>query len=93
MRFYKKIYLKTQELVLQIFDLEVSKNTADVIALSVKNALIEVEEARKINKPLDNAWDLLDELIENQMIDRGLEDSKNNRMISNKQMQDKIKKW
>jgi len=37
-------------------------NEADNIALSVKNALTEVQISKKENKKLQNAWDLLDEL-------------------------------
>ena len=41
---------------------DIENNNIEYISSSIKNALEEVEEAKKYNKKLDNAWDILDEL-------------------------------
>ena len=44
--------------------------------------------------PDDSTYDeILKELSFNRMIERGLEDSKNNKVISNEQMKQKIAQW
>jgi len=54
------------------------------------------EKIKKIlnNLPDDSTYDeILKELAFNRMIERGLEDSKFNRTISNEQMKQKIAQW
>ena len=54
------------------------------------------EKIKKIlnNMPDDSTYDeILKELAFNRMIERGLEDSKFNRTISNEQMKQKIAQW
>ena len=41
---------------------DIENNKIEYISSSIKNALEEVKEAKKYNKKLDNAWDILDEL-------------------------------
>jgi hypothetical protein len=41
---------------------DIENNNIEYISSSIKNALEEVKEAKKYNKKLDNAWDILDEL-------------------------------
>jgi len=44
--------------------------------------------------PIDTSYDeIIKELAFDRMIKKGLEDSKNNKTISNKEMQLKIKQW
>ena len=54
------------------------------------------EKIKKIlnNLPDDSTYDeILKELAFNRMIEKGLEDSKFNRTISNEQMKQKIAQW
>ena len=41
---------------------DIENNNIEYISSSIKNALEEVKEAKKYNKKLENAWDILDEL-------------------------------
>ena len=54
------------------------------------------QSAKKVidSLPDDTSYeDILKELAFNRMIERGLEDSKNGRTISNEEMKQKIKQW
>ncbi|WP_418185984.1 hypothetical protein ACNSOS_03675 [Aliarcobacter vitoriensis] len=54
------------------------------------------QEAKRIidSLPEDTSYDeILKELAFDRMIQRGLNDSKENKIISNQDMKDKIKKW
>ncbi len=44
--------------------------------------------------PEDSSYDeIIKELAFHKMIEKGLEDSKNNKLISNEEMKKRIKKW
>ena len=54
------------------------------------------QSAKKVIDSLPNDtsyYDILKEFAFNRMIERGLEDSKNGRTISNEEMKQKIKQW
>ncbi|MFA6569224.1 MAG: hypothetical protein WCS96_13510 [Victivallales bacterium] len=56
----------------------------------VKETMIKIIE----EQPDDSSFDeILRELAFSEMIDRGLEDSKNKRLISNKDMKREIESW
>ena len=58
--------------------------------------IITKEKIKKIlnNLPNDSTYDeILKELSFNRMIERGLEDSKHNRVFSNEQVKQKIAQW
>ena len=62
-------------------------------------AIMTILAKEKIKKvlnslPDDSTYDkILRELSFNRMVERGLEDSKNNKVISNEQMKQKIVQW
>ena len=57
---------------------------------------IPIVEAKKVieSLPQDSTYDeIIRELIFGKMIKKGLEDSKNNKTISNQEMKNRIKQW
>ena len=65
-------------------------NSNDMQKTTIKNRLKEIID----NQPEDATYDeILRELAFEHMVERGLNDSKNNRTISNEEMGHRIKTW